>query len=329
MPTIHLLLLLIFAATAVGCQSGPQPDPISPSPGTNTPTFDEPDRPVAYLDGQPLRQHELFSVLAEMDGGLALSEVLIDRRLAQRLDQQGLTLTPADIDYEKQLILDTLSEDEDQAVRLLRAMRERRGLGELRYTALLRRNAGLRKLVRNDISVGEAAIRQAYQLAYGPRYTVRLILCDTAQAAQRIRQHALGGASFIDLAVQQSTDPSAAQGGLLSPISPADATYPAALRDVLPTLATQDEAQRISPVLTLGQSYAVVRLEEVTPANGPGIDAVRNELTQQVRLRLERLRMQQLAQTLIEGADLIVLDPTLKESWRRQRGSIEDAASPR
>ncbi|XAL99532.1 hypothetical protein OT109_18380 [Phycisphaeraceae bacterium D3-23] len=324
----HLLLPLIFASTGLGCQSDPPIDPISTGPGQATPAYTQPDRPVAYLDGQPLRQHELFAILAEMDGGLALSEVLLDRRIAQRLGREGLELAVADIDYEKRVVLESLSGDEDEAVRLLRVMRERRGLGERRYAALLRRNAGLRKLVHGDIEVGEPAIRQAYDLAYGPRYTIRLILCDTAQQAQQVRRAALGGASFIDLAVQHSIDPSAAQGGLLSPISPADATYPVALREILPTLSTQDDASRISNVLTLGQSYAIIRLEEVALARGPAIDTVRDELEQQVRLRLERLRMQQLAQTLIDSADVVVLDPTLKQSWELQRENY-DAANPR
>lgn len=326
MRPIHLLLPLIFAATGLGCQSDPSAPPISEGPGS-PPPFDQPGRPVAYLDGQALQQHELFAILAEMDGGLALSEVLLDRRIAQRLRQEGAELTLTDIDYEKRVVLRALSEDEDEAVRLLRVMRERRGLGERRYAALLRRNAGLRKLVHDDIEIGEPAIQQAYDLAYGTRYTVRLILCDTAQEAQQVRRRALAGASFIDLAVQHSTDTSAAQGGLLSPINTADATYPVALRDILPTLSSEDDASRLSPVLTLGQGYAIVRLEEIELARGPGIETVRGELEQQVRLRLERLRMQQLAQTLIDSADVVILDPTLKQSWERQRDNFDAADS--
>lgn len=329
MPPARLLPVLIFAATAAACQSGPTQRPADPVIGDPGDTFQQPDRPVAYLNGRPVTQHELFGILAEMDGGLALSEALLDRALAERLAREGLALTQADLDYERQVILSTLSDDDDQAVRLLRAMRERRGLGERRYAALLRRNAGLRKLVHGDITVGAAAIRQAYDLRYGPRYTVRLILTETAQDAQQLRRAALGGASFIDLAVLHSTDPSAAQGGLLSPISPADATYPVALREALADLSTESDAARLSPVLTLGQGYALIRLEEVALARGPAIETVRDELEKDVRLRLERLRMEQLARTLIDNADIVVLDPTLRQSWEQQRGNLDAGAAPR
>ena len=321
----RLLLLLIFAATAAACQSGVTEAPPGPGRGDVTPAFNQPERPVAYLNGEPLTQHELFATLAEMDGGLALSEVLLDQAVAARLQTEGLPLSTADLAYEREVILGSLSDNEDEAARLLAVMRERRGLGARRYAALLRRNAGLRKLVHSDIAIGEPAIQQAYDLRYGPRYTVRLILCETAAAAQQVRRRSLAGTSFIDLAVQHSTDPSAAQGGLLSPISPADATYPVALREQLPKLSTESEEQRLSPVLTLGQRYAVIRLEEVALARGPAIETVRDELAQQVRLRMERLRMEQLARTLVENANVIVLDPTLKESWEQQRGQLDAA----
>ena len=290
--------------------------------------FSQPDRPVAYLSGQPLTQHALFAVLAEMDGGLALSEVLLDRALADRLRSEGEAISEQDLQAERQIILDSLAPDEDQAARLLREMRRRRGLGAGRFNALLRRNASLRKLVDDEIEVGEPAVRQAYEQAYGARYTVRLILTDHAAQAHQARRLALEGRSFIELAVAHSVDPSAARGGLLPPFSAADATYPLALREQVRQLSTESEAGRISPVITLGSGYAVVRLEAVTPAQDPGIDTVRDELEAQVRRRLERLRMQQLARTLVEGVSVIVLDPSLKQSWESQREQIEAAAGP-
>lgn len=320
--------MLIFAAIAAGCQSGPAAQPADTPGAGDPPAHTQPDRPVAYLNGQPLTQADLFAVLAEMDGGLALSEVLLDRAIADRLRDQGLTLTDADLQRERSIILGSLSDNEDEATRLLDAMRERRGLGDRRFAALLRRNAGLRKLIDPNLVIGEPAIQQAYDLRYGTRYVVRLILTDNAAQAQEVRRLALDGASFIDLAVQASTDPSAAQGGLLSPINPADATYPLALREQLPKLKLESEAARLSPVLTLGTGYALVRLEEIYAGRGPAMETVRDELEAQVRLRLQRLRMEQLARTLIDSATIVVLDPTLKQSWEQQRGGLDQAVEP-
>src|SRR5690606_1933773 len=118
--------------------------------------------------------------------------------------------------------------------RLLREVRRRRGLGEQRFLALLRRNAGMRAMVQGQVNVSEPSLQRAYKLAYGEQYVARIIVVPTLQDASRLRE-SLGdpNVSFADLAVKRSTDPSAVQGGLLPPISPVDDAFPKAVRDAL------------------------------------------------------------------------------------------------
>lgn len=320
-------LLLIFALTAAGCQSAPPGDSFADGGEAHTGVANDTGRPVAYLNGRAVREHELYALLVEMDGGLALSELLLDRAIQAELADAELQVIDRDLEAERQTMLDALSPDADEAVRLLAEMKRRRGLGERRFAGLLARNAGLRKLVRaaGQEPIAEPAIRQAYELAYGPRYTVRLIVTEQLARAQQVHRLVAEGSSFSDLAAVHSTDVSAAQGGLLSPISPADASYPDAVRDALPSLGLDTRQTRLSPVIAIDGGYALLWLDAFTPAQGIDIEDVRPELEAGIRMRLERLRMQQLARTLIDKADLVILDPALDASWEQQRATIEEA----
>jgi parvulin-like peptidyl-prolyl isomerase len=281
--------------------------------------------PAAYIDGNVVTRDEIYQRMLPEHGGDVLAEIVLDRAVTRRLAQEDIGLTESDLNAERDLLLASLDTDPDQAARLLQTMRDRRGMNGRRFDATLKRNAGLRALVRSDIDVNEAAIRQAYAFRFGPRYRVRLIVTDDLDTLNAVRRQALQGTSFTDLAIEHSTDASASQGGLLSPISPADSTYPKAIRDALPKLGTQRPIDRVSPVIALDAEYALLYLEEtITPQDTPEIDAVRAELTEAVRGEVELIRMRQLARSLIEQADVVTLDPVLEQSWQRQKSGIRD-----
>ncbi|MEO0477234.1 MAG: hypothetical protein AAF085_14895, partial [Planctomycetota bacterium] len=92
-----------------------------------------------------------------------------------------------------------------------------------------------------------------------------------------------------------------------------------------PRLKMDNPSARLSPNIALDQGYALLWLEEVVaPSDPPGIEQVRDELTAAVRDDLERVRMRQLARTLIEQTDAVILDPALQKAWRRQLDSIKN-----
>ena len=263
-------------------------------------------------------------MIVQAHGGEALEEILLDRAVQARLKQEGIALEQSQIDAERQRVLAALATDPDQAARLMKEMRAQRGLDDVRFGNLLRRNAGLRTLVSDKITINEAATRQAYQLRYGDRYQVRLITSGSLDQLTRARRLAVDSATFTKLAIEISTDRSMQQGGLLSPVSPADPTYPKAIRDALPKLKVDNTASRLSPIIALDQGYALLWLEEVIKqADPPGIEQVRDELAAAVRDDLESVRMRQLARTLIEQTNVVVLDPALDKSWRQQFDSLQ------
>ncbi|MEM8737410.1 MAG: peptidylprolyl isomerase [Planctomycetota bacterium] len=309
----------IVAFLAIGCQS---PGPASPPAGEQVDRArGQADRGgvLAYVGGEAVRVEGLLSAFIEASGADLLGESIVGTMLRRRLEQEGITLSQDAIDAEQELILGTLSDDEDDAVRLLGELRRRRGWGQTRFAALLERNAGLRALVADEVTVGEAALRRAYRLRHGPSDRARLILVPTLNQAQRLRREALAeGSSFTQLAIDFSTDSSAAQGGLLSPIRPDDTSYPEVLRSTLAGLAVGD----VSAPVALGGGFALIRLEEKIPGDGVQFEDVRGDLARAVRRRAERVLMEQLARELVRGAEVVVLDPELKAQWDRRRTEL-------
>ena len=272
---------------------------------------------VAFVEGRPITVNDLQPAVYEAAGGQILAEMVLDRRIERRLAERGITLTGSQITAEKDVLLKTLDAgNEDQATRLLRELRRRRGLGDQRFEQLLKRNAGLRALVAEQVQINEALIQQAHQMQYGARYEVRLItveaLGEAGEVARKAREAAL---TFTELAVRHSTDSSRAQGGLLPPISPVDESWPEAIRKVVTTL----NVGSVSDPVALQRGFAIVKLERKIEAQPVQLETVRADLTARVRRNAERLLMQQLARTLLTEADVLVADRVLRESWTQQK----------
>lgn len=318
----RLYLLLILTLGAFACQSDPAASP-SPSttPAGNTPaggaanTGGDPAKPLAFIHGQPIAWTDLQPALFESAGGEVLGEIVLQRGIDRRLAARTITLDDAAINTERTYLLTALSPDADTAVRLLRELRERRGLGDRRFDMLLRRNAGLRALVRDDVRITDAELRAQHQLDYGDSFEVRLILTDTLQQASEVVRRLKAGESFIDLAVTLSRDESRFQGGLLPLVNPADATFPDAVRAAIGKLRPGE----VSDPVALTNGFAVLRLERKIAGRGVGFDDVKEELERNLRRRVERFLMQQLAVNILNEADVVVLDASLQKSWTQQK----------
>src|SRR5262245_25830886 len=145
--------------------------------GLHTPTIESPRpnpggepvrtvidaRPVALVDGQAVSMGDLRPILNEMAGADALQEVILDRKIEEALAASDLTIQPDDVAAERQLLLQSLSHDEDAALKKLDEMRTRAKLGKARFELLMRRNAGLRALVQKDVPAipGETPMQRA------------------------------------------------------------------------------------------------------------------------------------------------------------------------
>ena len=290
------------------------------SPGNNrTPSQVSSDplrSTVAIVDGQPLRGVDLHAHLVELAGAEALAELVLDQRLRRLIEQRDVQVTRSMIERERELVSGSLSDDPQEAGRLWQEVRRRQGLGPVRTEALLQRNAMLRALVSSQVEINEAAVQQMHTLHHGPRREARIIVTSTLSDAQSVIRALDSGTSFAAAALNWSTDPSAARGGLLEPISEADPSYPRAFRSALFTLTP---GGRSNPTL-IEDSYIIIHLERELPGSDVPLAEVRPEMTRLARLNQERLLMQQLAEQLLREARVTIFDEALHRAWTESRG---------
>jgi len=268
-------------------------------------------RPAALVDGRVVQWGELRPLLNEAAGATILQEVILDRMLQTELNRIGMTVNDNDVDRERHLFFETLNPDPDVAARLARELRARQGLGRQRLHRLLRRNAGLRAMVRDRVVVSEEAVFLTYEVQHGPTRRARLMVLPTLGSAQAAIDRVTAGEFFGDVATEISTDASAQRGGLLARISRADPTYPQAMRDALWVL----EPGALSPPILLSREYAILMLVEEVDRDGVRLEDVRSVIERQVRLNQERLLMDQEARRLLSDASVTIFDAALKESW--------------
>jgi len=315
----------VLAGVHAGCQSGgggggdvagrphsaidaaPADRSTAGAPGVTDPL-------MAMVDGAPLRWSSLRPALIEAAGAEVLRDRVLDAAIAEELELRGLRITSADVDAERELLLRSLSSDRAVALRLLERIRVEQRLGDDRYRAMLRRNAAMRRLVRDEVVVTEDDLRRQHAMVHGERRQARLVTTGDLTAARAVIAELDAGAPFAQVAAVRSTDVSADRGGLLEPIARTDPAYPEAVRTALFDI---ELGERTAPIL-VEQGYAILRLERIIPATGRSLDSTRDEMTELVRTARERVRMDRLARALLLDTDLRILDPDLEAAWRRR-----------
>ncbi len=280
-------------------------------------------RPAATLVGQRIEWSQISPQLAEVAGGLVLEEACIELLARRELENRGLSITPEDVAAEETLLTAAMERAGAGGARssdLIMQMRAARGLGPARYKALLERNAMLRRLVRDESEPTEEQIAQGLTVRYGPRYVARILVTagqqEAAQVLGRIgqlppeqRQMAFAAEAFT-----RSSDPSKDRGGLLEAISPADPTYASAVRAALPGL----KVDGLSPIIALDNGYAVLLGAQVIPAQTAPADG-RDRVREELRTRLERVGMDQLARRMLLSTPPTIFDSAMNWSWQNRK----------
>ncbi|MAE67498.1 MAG: hypothetical protein CMJ18_24830 [Phycisphaeraceae bacterium] len=275
-------------------------------------------RPLAYVNSQLVGMDQLQPLLIEASGGEVLAEYVLTQLIDARLSEQGLAVGDREVEREREFLLESLSDDPAEAQRLLVEVRRRRGLGATRFPAMLRRNAGLRLLVQENIAITDQSLRDTYQLIYGPRYECRLITVDAIGSAGEVARRAGAGESFGALASRFSTHVSADRGGVMPPISPQDSAYPAELLRVL----GQMQPGEASDPIAVETGFAILKLERVIAGSSIPFEQVRGDVARIVRRRTERMLQEKLARELLAAAEVTVLDRHLATRWRRRIGDV-------
>lgn len=282
-------------------------------------------RAPVVLNGTPIPWSDLHPYLAEAAGRAALDEALLDRLIDRELSAAGITISKGEVDAEYNDFVAVLRQNvagrgaTTEAV--VADMRRALGLGPTRFQATLARNAKLRALVRDRVTITADDIALAHQINHGTRHRIRLITTASQRDASAIRRQLAGltgdplRIAFASAAIEQSTDQSAAAGGLIEPISTVDPAYPSAIGQAVARLGPGS----LSPVVALPDAYALIFVEQQIPPSGRSLAQTRSDLERDLRARRERLAMERLATQLLGNASITVLDPSL-EWTRRSRG---------
>ncbi len=274
-----------------------------------------PARVIATVGHEAVTADDLMPALYEIAGREALREWVLDRALQRAIENRGLAITPDMLRAERTLLAERTASGErlQSGAGLTEQVLRERHLGPVRRESMIRRNAGLRLLTRDEVRVEPEEVSLAAEIAYGPKYRARVILAGTErEAGEALTQ--LGArptpADVARLAERYSIDPSARTGGVLPLISPVDPAYPVAVRSALGELLPG----HVSSIIPLPAGAAVVYLESVEPRSIVPEDAIKR-LEAELRVQRERVAMERLARQLVESTRVDVLDRSLGWAW--------------
>lgn len=273
-----------------------------------------PPRPIALVGRERVTIAEIEPQLLEAVGGRIVRERVLDARLARAAAREGIEIDADDLQRERSLLTATLAEDPDRAERLLDELRRSRGLGPIRFEALLRRTALLRRLVAEEVEITDAALEGAHDLAHGPRRVARIVVVEDLRAASDARRSLDAGTPFATVAVERSLDASADRGGLLAPVSRLDPSWPVAFRRAV----FDAEIGRVSEPVRIDARTLLILVEAERPGTGVSLDAARDDAEAAARLAIERLLMDRLARRLVPENAIDPIDPSLR--WSMPRG---------
>ncbi len=296
----------------LGCRS-PSTTVASPPSAIAPP----PSRPIALVNRDRITIAEIEPELLEAIGGRVVQEHVLDVTLARTAAREGIVIDSSDVERERTMLVANLADDPDRGERLLEELRRSQGLGPIRFEALLRRNAMLRRLVARDVDVTEVVTRGAHDLRHGPKRVTRIIAVEDLRTAAEARGRLAAGTPFATVATETSVDASAARGGLLSPISRLDPSWPTAFREQVFEL----DLGSVSDPIQVDGRVLIVLVESETPATGVTFEAGRADAEADARLAVERLLMERLARRLMPEARIEALDPSLRWSLSPLGGS--------
>lgn len=139
--------------------------------------------------------------------------------------------------------------------------------------------------------------------------------------AMRIRQRALSGESFEQLAAELSDAPSKANAGLIGPLN---------LSDVSPELRTLIESMKVGQVTDVMRSprgYQILKLETMTAPEIRPFEEAKNDISNRVFTDKRRNEFQKYLDRLRNEAIIEWKNPDVKKAWEQGLEKAKTAAA--
>lgn len=342
---IVAVLSCIAATTILGCQPAPAPSRPSkpsltatthPTPTTapamltNQPTSNSPA--VAMVNGHPITLEQLQRPLIDAYG-LSVLLNLVQLDLAkQEAAAAKVTVTPADIEQERQMTIAKMFQDADKKdyERLLEQFLSQQHVSRPEFDLVMQTNAYLRKIAEPLLKdkITEESLQQAYRTLYGENVQVRDIEVANLQEIAAVQRRLAAGDSFDKVAREMSRDPrTKPDGGLLPPFSREITNLSPAFKDA--AFALQNPGDISDPIQT-GDSFHLIQLVRKIEPKAVKFEDVKDSVRTELYDRLMQATIAQLrreiARTAVQTMD--IRDPVLKrqfqEKQEQQAATIRD-----
>ncbi len=270
-------------------------------------------RIVALVADTPIRQDDLWDSLIQMSGKKALDDAILDIGVMNELKRRGLVVSNVELETERSLLIETLAvENFDDALELLWSTLS---LTEPQVNNLIERNAGLRKLIAEHVTVNDETIERMFQILHGPSAEARIIVCDTIEAAHLAMGALQEGQRFAEVASLYSTDSSRVNRGFLGEVIYADPQWPASLREQIEVINVGAHSK---PFLLDTRWVIVNKISENFP-NSVKLQDVQDEVAEIAKRAQERLRMDQLSIQILQTYQPSIYDNALEQSLSPNR----------
>lgn len=299
-------------------EPAPVQSQVSPSPAL--PASDH--EPIAAVNGRPISRERLLGLLLAGRGAEVLDELIVMELVRQQAAERGITVTAREVEaeYERSLriMLSTLTAGEpdtierETAERVLDEVLVARGISEEEYRLGVTRNAYLRKLATDGLSLTEAELRDEMSRAFGERVRVRHIQLGSLADAERVARRLEDGADFAEMARQHSANRvTGPAGGILDSFSRNEPDVPALLREAAFGLAVG----AVSSPIRQDAWYHIIRVEERLAGEDVVFEEVRPQLEKRVTERRVGAEMQRISAELFESANITVRDKVLEAEF--------------
>ncbi len=329
--------VLLTAWALAGCDQ-PQPDPgpqagpgmTRPAAPTTQPTTSPASarEVIATVQGEPIYMDRLQAILVD-DYGLAVARNLIALKLVrQAAEAKGISITEKHVQQEHERTLASMfasANSLQQRERLLDQLMQQNRLSRNQWRLIMERNALLRKVVADSVTISDEEIDEEFGRRYGRKWIIRHIQVPTLADAQEVIKKAKApGMDFGALARQASTNPDRANGGLIGAVTAKSTKLPAAIVQAATAMQKPGE---ISDPIQVGNAFHVLhldRIEEPTDVDKTDVvDQIRTDIADNKSRLIQKQTLQRMIQDAQKSGQIQYVHPILKEADRRATESAE------
>lgn len=323
MIRFFMSMVLVSCLALAGCGTSGEAPAVGPSASaddsSSTTSSKAPVDKAALVNGQLVPMSDLHALLVEAYGEYGINQIIASTVVRQRAAEEGVAVTDADVEAETNATLEDMAGQLNPAEQrqVLQRVLQQRNYPEVFWRMSMRRNAALRKMAMARLKITPEMLTEEFNDVYGLKVRIRHIQSASVDDARKILDRLAAGESFEQLARDYSINTRTAQnGGLLAPFSRDNREIPAAIRREAFDLADG----QVSEIIQVDRDFHVIKREEsIAPTTSVTFEDVKDQLRQRIISRKIRPLQSQLLQELLNGADIVLVDPTLKRQARTRQ----------